>query len=53
MSLSCQRRRNLKGEGYIPTALQVAAKRPGGETDEHRHTMRANTRRQQRGGFKG
>ncbi|WP_339056496.1 hypothetical protein [Candidatus Regiella endosymbiont of Tuberolachnus salignus] len=49
-----QRRRNLKGEGYIPTVLEVAARRPGGETDERRQLRdSANTRSQQRGGFKG
>ncbi|WP_157832669.1 hypothetical protein [Candidatus Regiella insecticola] len=26
---------------YLPTALEVAARRPGCETDEHGHTMRA------------
>ncbi|WP_339058113.1 hypothetical protein [Candidatus Regiella endosymbiont of Tuberolachnus salignus] len=39
----------------IPTVLQVAARRPGRPTDERRHNyvIRANTRSQQRGGFKG
>ncbi|WP_339057988.1 TrbI/VirB10 family protein [Candidatus Regiella endosymbiont of Tuberolachnus salignus] len=37
----------------IPTALEVAARRPGGETDERRQLRdSANTRSQQRGGFK-
>jgi len=38
----------------IPTALEVAARRPGSETDERRQLRdSANTRSQQRGGFKG
>ncbi|EGY28184.1 Mismatch repair ATPase (MutS family) [Candidatus Regiella insecticola 5.15] len=37
----------------IPTVLEVAARRPGGETDERRQLRdSANTRSQQRGGFK-
>ncbi|EGY28258.1 hypothetical protein Rin_00018060 [Candidatus Regiella insecticola 5.15] len=50
----CQRRRNLKGEGYIPTALEVAARRP--EVRPMRIDLlrdSANTRSQQRGDFKG
>ncbi|EGY29802.1 hypothetical protein Rin_00002110 [Candidatus Regiella insecticola 5.15] len=37
----------------IPTALEVAARRPGGETDERRHTMIASTRSQRRRNLKG
>ncbi|EFL91750.1 arsenate reductase [Candidatus Regiella insecticola LSR1] len=44
----------LKECSGIPTVLEVAAKRPGGETDERRQLRdSANTRSQQRGGFKG
>ncbi|WP_339057608.1 hypothetical protein [Candidatus Regiella endosymbiont of Tuberolachnus salignus] len=40
--------------GVIPTVLEVAARRPEGETDERRQLRdSANTRSQQRGGFKG
>ncbi|WP_141553607.1 4-amino-4-deoxy-L-arabinose lipid A transferase [Candidatus Regiella insecticola] len=38
----------------IPTALEIAARRPGGETDERRQLRdSANARSQQRGSFKG
>ncbi|WP_339058338.1 bifunctional biotin--[acetyl-CoA-carboxylase] ligase/biotin operon repressor BirA [Candidatus Regiella endosymbiont of Tuberolachnus salignus] len=43
-----------KIRSYIPTALEVAARRPGCETDERRQLRdSANTCSQQRGGFKG
>ncbi|EGY27916.1 hypothetical protein Rin_00021600 [Candidatus Regiella insecticola 5.15] len=37
----------------IPFTSEVAARRPGGETDERGHTMRARAGSQQRDGFKG
>ncbi len=38
--LAEQRGGGFKGEGYIPNEFRVTARRPGGETDERRYTMR-------------
>ncbi|WP_339056863.1 hypothetical protein [Candidatus Regiella endosymbiont of Tuberolachnus salignus] len=43
----------MQKQGYIPFVFEVAARRPGRPTDDRRHTMKASTRSQQRGGFKG
>ncbi|WP_071988649.1 hypothetical protein [Candidatus Regiella insecticola] len=45
------RRQSIEFQECISFVFEVAARQPGCEADERRHTMRARARSQQRGGL--